>query len=113
MQWKHQHSSPPKKFRIQASAGKVMATIFWDAKGVIHIDYMPQKTTITGKYYGELLKRLRDSIKQKRRGMLSHGVLLLHDNAPVHKADVAQVALREAGFGKLSHPPYSPDLAPS
>ena len=90
-----------------------MATIFWDAKGVIHIDYMPPKTTITGQYDGKFLKRLRDSIKEKRRGMLSHGVLLLHDNAPVHRANVAQAALREAGFEELPHPPYSPDLAPS
>ncbi len=113
MQWKHQHSPPPKKFRVQPSAGKVMATIFWDAKGVIHIDYMPPKTTINGQYYGELLKRLHDSIKEKRRGMLSRGIWLLHDNAPVHMADVAQAALREAGFRQLQHPAYSPDLAPS
>ncbi len=45
--------------------------------------------------------------------MLSHGIWLLHDNAPVHMADVAQVALHEAGFRQLQHPPYSPDLAPS
>ena len=25
----------PKKFKTQPSAGKVMATVFWDAKGVI------------------------------------------------------------------------------
>lgn len=29
MQWKHPGSPPPKKFRTQPSAGKVMATIFW------------------------------------------------------------------------------------
>uniref|UniRef100_H3API3 Mos1 transposase HTH domain-containing protein n=1 Tax=Latimeria chalumnae TaxID=7897 RepID=H3API3_LATCH len=30
MQWKHQASPPPKKFCSQPSAGKVMASIFWD-----------------------------------------------------------------------------------
>jgi histone-lysine N-methyltransferase SETMAR len=50
MQRRHKHSSLSKKFRIQASAGKVMATIYWDAKGVYHIDYMHLKTTITGQY---------------------------------------------------------------
>lgn len=113
MQWKHAQSPPPRKFRTQASAGKVMATIFWDAKGVIHIDYMPHKTTITGQYYADLLMRLRKSIKEKRRGMLSQGVLLLHDNAPAHTAKVAQAALHSAGFQQLPHPAYSPDLAPS
>lgn len=35
--WKHRDSTPPINFRDKASAGKVMATIFWDAKKVIHI----------------------------------------------------------------------------
>ena len=113
MQWTRSGFPPPLKFRAQASAGKVMATIFWDMKGVIHIDYMPRKTTINGQYYGELLERLRNSIQQKRRGMWKRGVLLLHDNAPSHRSDVAQAALCELGFDKLPHPPYSPDLAPS
>ena len=113
MQWKHPNSPPPKKFRTQPSAGKVMATIFWDAKGILLIDYMPPKTTINGQYYANLMKELRKSIRQKRRGMLTRGVLLLHDNAPVHKSRVAQASIRECGFEQLNHPPYSPDLAPS
>ena len=32
MQWKHPGSPPPKKFRTQPSASKVMATVFWDSK---------------------------------------------------------------------------------
>ena len=59
------------------------------------------------------MDRLRESIKEKRRGKLAKGVLLLHDNAPAHTARVAQAAIRNCGFEQLSHPPYSPDLAPS
>ena len=44
---------------------------------------------------------------------MAKGVLILHDNAPVHKSKVAQAAIRECGFEQLNHPPYSPDLAPS
>ena len=45
--------------------------------------------------------------------MLSHGVRLLHDNAPVHTAAVAKAAVKECGFEEIDHPPYSPHLAPS
>ena len=45
--------------------------------------------------------------------MLTAGVWLLHDNAPVHKSMIAQQAIHECGFIKLDHPAYSPDLAPS
>ena len=77
------------------------------------VDYLLHKTTITGEYYANLMRKLREVIKQKRRGMLTRGIMLLHDNAPVHKSRVAQAAIRECGFEQLSHPPYSPDLAPS
>jgi histone-lysine N-methyltransferase SETMAR len=44
---------------------------------------------------------------------LSAGVLLLHDNAPVHMSVKSQAAVRQCGFQQLNHPPYSPDLATS
>jgi len=94
------------------SAGKLMATIFWDSKGLLLIDYLPPKTTINGQYYASLLLKLRDAIKEKRQGLLTRGVWLLHDNAPIHKSMIAQQAVRDCGFVQLDHPAYSPDLAP-
>ena len=43
-------SPRPKKFKTQPSAGKVMATVFWDAQGVIMLDFLAKKSTITGAY---------------------------------------------------------------
>jgi len=54
---------------------------------------------------------LREAIKEKRRGKLSSGVLLLHENAPVHMSANSQATIRQCGFQQLNHPPYSPDLA--
>ena len=77
------------------------------------IDYKPAGTSVIGEYYANVIKQLRVAIKEKRRGQLAAGVLLLHDNAPVHKFRVAHAAIRECKFEQLNHPPYSPDLAPS
>ena len=68
---------------------------------------------MNGAYYGALLKRMRESLKEKRRGKLKRGVLLQQDNAPVHNSKVAIAAAKECKFEIISHPPYSPDLAPS
>jgi len=38
--------------------------------GCLFIDYMLPKTTISGQYYAALMDRLRESIKEKRRGKL-------------------------------------------
>ena len=55
----------------------------------------------------------KSAIKEKCRGKLAHGILLLYNNAPVHTAKFAQDAIRACGFEELCHPPHSSDLAPS
>ena len=54
-----------------------------------------------------------DSMSSEPVCELSAGVLLLHDNAPVHMSAKSQAAIQRCGFQQLNHPPYSPDLAPS
>ena len=49
----------PKKFKTHPSAGKVMALVFWDAKGVIMLDFLPKRSTITVVCYANLLDQLR------------------------------------------------------
>ncbi|GBM61452.1 hypothetical protein AVEN_96563-1 [Araneus ventricosus] len=45
--------------------------------------------------------------------MLSHGTVLLRDNARPHSASVTQNLSQQFGWEKFDHPPYSPDLASS
>ena len=113
MQWKHVGSPRVVKFREVTAVGKVLASVFWDCEGILFVDYLDQGRTITGTYYAELLRKLRNVIKEKRRGKLSRKVLFHHDNAPAHTSQVAMAALHENGFELLEHPAYSPDLAPS
>jgi len=70
-----------------------MCTIFWDAEGILLIDFMSQKVTITGVYYADLLHKLRLSIKEKRRGKLTQVPLLLHNSAPANRSHVGQAAI--------------------
>lgn len=112
-QWKHISSPPPKKAKMQPSSGKVMLSVFWDCNGLLLTDYARKGQTITGNYYRDLLTRLRDTIKAKRRGKLTKGVRLLHDNAPAHSAQATVTHAADLGYEILPHPPYSPDLAPS
>jgi len=69
---------------------------------------------VTSATYADLLKNhLRPAIKSKRRGLLSTGVLLQHDNARPHTALSTVATIQELSFECLPHPPYSPDHAPS
>ena len=69
--------TPPKKFKRVHSAGKVMASIFWDSQGVIMTNLFEQGCTINSAYYAGELRRLGQEIARKGGGKLTRGVLLL------------------------------------
>ena len=71
-----------------------MINVFWDEKELLLLEFMPQKTTITGQTYANTITALQEAIKEKRRGKLSAGVLLLLDNAPLHMSAKSQAAIR-------------------
>jgi len=100
---------------VQKSAGKVLASIFWDQDFILLIDYITKGQTINAEYYSSLLVQLKDILKEKRlpREVHQGGALFLHDNAPAPRALANQKKLAYLGFQCLEHPPYSPDLAPS
>jgi len=94
---------------VQKSAGKFLASIIWDQDGIFLIDYLPKGQTISAKYYSSLLVQLNDVLKEKRCGKVTKGVLILHDNAPAHRALATQKKLAYLGFHYVDHPSYSPD----
>jgi len=106
------HSAPQKNPNAKIR-WKILASIFLDEDGILHIDYLPKGQTINAEYYSSLLVQLKGILKEKRRGKFTKGVLFLHDNAPAHRAHATQKKLACLGFQCLDHPPYSPDLAPS
>ena len=58
----------PQKFRVQKSAGKVLALIFGDQDGILLLDYLPKCQTINAEYYSALLVQLKDILKENPTG---------------------------------------------
>lgn len=112
--WIYQHTPEdencemrPKK---QQSPAKILVSVFWDAQGVIFIDYL-ENGTKTPEYCAALLGRLNDEIKEKRPKKTK--VLYHHDCVPVHQTPKVMGKLNELKYELIPHPEYSPDLAPS
>ena len=59
-----------------------------DANGIVHKEFVPPGRTVNQQFYLKVLKRLRDSVRRKKRPeMWSRGDWFLHhDNAPAHTA---------------------------
>jgi hypothetical protein len=58
--------------------------------------------------YCDTLKKLRRAIQNKRRGMLSRGVVMLHDNARPHNAAATQDLIATFGWEQPDHLPLQP-----
>jgi hypothetical protein len=87
-----QTSSPIKKeFEQTISNRKIMCTLFWDRKFDLLVEFLPQGSTLNNAgVYCDTLKKLSCEIQNKRCGMVSQGVAMLHDNAHPHTVTAMQ-----------------------
>ena len=68
-EWTAAGESRLKRPETQQWAVKFMASVFWDAHGILFIDYLENSKTINSDYYMTLLDRLSAEIKKKRPQM--------------------------------------------
>ncbi len=57
MQGKHKDEKALKRFKKTVSAGKVMATVFWDRQVVLLVEYLPPKQKVTQEIYSDTTLR--------------------------------------------------------
>ena len=116
-QWIQKGGPRPQKALKTARMSSTMMTLFFDERGVVHMEFVPKGETIRSEEYCETLSRLKEAIRRKRpelwgkRGQ-PHKFILHQDNAPVHVSNFTLGKIGEWGIDLLAHPPYSPDLAP-
>ena len=82
-----------------------MCTEFWDRQGIFLVEVLPQGTTVNSAVYCETLKKRRRVIQNKRRGMLSTTILLLHDNDRPNSAAQTQDLTTSFRWEQMDHPP--------
>jgi len=103
--WKSASSPRPTKVRQVKSHVKTMLICFFDIKGLIHFEFIPQGQTVNQQFYLEVLKRLRDAVRRKRPKLWRSGEWLLHhNNAPAHTALSVQQFLTKNGMTTASPP---------
>jgi len=67
---------------VRKSAGKVLASIFWDQDSIILIDYLPNGQTINAEYYSFLLVQSKNILKVKTPREVHQGGLVLARQCP-------------------------------
>ena len=108
MQWKHPASPAHKTFKVTPTAGKATLTVFWDCQGVLLTEFQQRDHTFTSASCCTIMTKLRAAICRKRPGLLTKGMLLLHENTRPHSASLTTAALRLFKWEVLQHPTLQP-----
>ena len=88
-------------------------SVFFDIRGNVHKEFVPPGQTVNGKFYCEVLRRMRENVRHKWPEMCKNGDWLLHhDNAPTHTLLFVREFLTKNNMTTVPHSAYSPDLAP-
>jgi hypothetical protein len=78
-EWRHSGSPHPKKFKIQKSSSKVLASVFWDKDGNLLVYYLEKCAAITARYQIALLDKLKQHLVSKLQGKHLSRILFLQD----------------------------------
>uniref|UniRef100_A0A8R1EQ01 Mariner Mos1 transposase n=1 Tax=Caenorhabditis japonica TaxID=281687 RepID=A0A8R1EQ01_CAEJA len=109
--WIPRGEDPPVQPKANLYEKKCLLSCFWDAKGMLYYELLPQGRTINSTTYSNQLASLALALQEKcpRRS----AVHLLHDNARPYVAKATQEKLQELNWDTVPHPPYLLDIAPS
>jgi histone-lysine N-methyltransferase SETMAR len=86
----------------------------FDCKGTIHYEFVTLGQVINKQLYQEVLARLTEVVRKKRREPWENQTWILHnDIAPAHTSLLISNYLAKHQTSAVPHPPYSPDLTPA
>lgn len=112
--WSRRDEPPQTTSKADIHQKKIMLSVWWDWKGVVYFELLPRNQTIDSNVYCRQLDKLNAAVKEKRPELINRkGVIFHQDNARPHTSLVTRQKLLRLGWEVMSHPPYSPDLAPS
>jgi hypothetical protein len=90
-----------------------MLIVFSDIQGIVHKEFVPSGKTVNGKFYCEVLKRLREGTWHKCPDRWKkNNWFLHHDSVPAHTSLIVQQFLISKNITVIPPPPYLPDLTP-
>ena len=113
MMWLSKDDPRPVVCKPGFQSRKRLFTIFFNHEGPVAVDVLPEKATMTGRYYREtVLPQVVSELNERRPITGTSRIMILHDNASAHKTGAVNQYLLENQITTLPHPAYSPDLAP-
>ena len=91
-----------------------MLCIWWNWKGVLYYELLPENQTINSNKYCSQLDQLKAALNKKHPELVNRKCIIFHeDNARPHVSLMTRQKLLQLGWEVLIHLLYSPNIAPS
>ena len=111
--WVCPDENPSVKFKRNRNTSKQMTACFFAKFGHVATIPLEDRKAVTADWYvNHCLPKVFQAWCTRRNRTGVRGLLLHHDNASVHTAAVTLDFLTASDVQLVTHPPYSPDLAP-
>ena len=108
--WLFPGDTPPLKFKRSRSTSKQMVASYIAKTGHIATIPLEERRILTADWYvHQCFPQVLHAVRTRRP---KSGITLHHGNAPACTAAATREFLASEGVQVMSHPPYSPDLAP-
>jgi hypothetical protein len=92
---------------------KTILICFFNIRGIIHCEFVPEGAAVNQTFCVEVLKKVTDAVRSKRGELWRDRSLILHhDNAPTYSSLRVSHFLAGKGISAMDHAPCSTDLAP-
>ena len=112
--WGKQNEPPQTTPKASLHPKKVMLYIWWNWKGVLYYELLPENQTINSNRYYSQLDQLKAALNEKRPELVNRKrIIFLPDNTRLHVSLMTRQKPLELGWEVRIHLPYSPDIAPS
>ena len=95
MEWTFDGEPCPRKALRSRSQRKIMLILYFDSKGIVLADFVPD-STVNSTVYVASLKRMREAVRRKRLELWAKkDFILLQDNARPHTSDETMTFVRK------------------
>lgn len=111
--WVFEDEDLPTKVIRGRSVNKKMIAVFFRRSGPVAVIPLEDRRTVNSEWYCEVaLPQMFAKLQTGRQRTGLRNILVHHDNASSHTAARTLDFLKDSGVQLVTHPPYSPDLAP-
>ena len=90
MAWRYASSPTKKKNQVNVILSENMCTVFWDIKRVVPMGHLVSRLHNQLGCLLQNVKKLRRTMQNRRRGMLTRSIVFIHDNGRAHTASGMQ-----------------------